>query len=149
MKKRTLNIIFALIIVVVGPNVYADGTKRKKDKESGKEAAEKVIYRVSESFDTDLRLENWMTEFRGFNSNESFYEENLEMENWMTEAFEVETELAMDTELVLEEWMTETFEIEEMEKDMQLENWMLQPFSVSLENFQENELVLEDWMLKF
>jgi hypothetical protein len=140
MKKNILNIIFALIIVVVGPNVYADGTKGKKDKETRKQKAEKVVERISNKLDTELNLENWMSEITAFTTNESFVEEELYLENWMTESFVIENEL------VLEGWMTEVFEIEETEAELELEEWMLEPFTET-ETFQEEELLLENWML--
>lgn len=140
MKKNILNIIFALIIVVVGPNAYADGTKGKKDSETRKEKAERVTKRISNVLDSEMNLENWMTEVKEFNSSDNFYEEELVLENWMTETFETENEL------VLEDWMTEVFEINEIEADLELEQWMLSPF-VEVESFQDEELVLEDWMM--
>lgn len=146
MKKNILNIIFSLIIVVVGPNVYADGTEGKKVKENQKQKAVKVVDRITDKIDNELNLENWMTEVTEFNNEDKIIEGNLHLEDWMMEVFTV------DYSMALEDWMMEVFKIEKTEEALELENWMLEPFDISnIENkeFQENELVLENWMLKF
>jgi len=150
MKRKMLHIIFTLIIVVVGPNVYADGAKGKKDKETRNEKAVKIIDKINSGFDTEINLENWMMDIKEFNNGEYFFEEDLLLENWMTRIFETESEMDLETEMVLEDWMTEIFEINAIETELEIEDWMLEPFTMNTqENFDEEELVLEDWMLKF
>jgi hypothetical protein len=124
MRKNIIHIIITLVILVVGPNVYADGTDGDKDKKSKKEKSEKIVDRISSTF--DLELENWMISAEEFSSASEYYESELRMESWMTE----------------------TFEMEALEAELEMEEWMVTPFETK-DNFQEEELALEDWMLKF
>ena len=132
--KNIINIALTVLILLASTNIYADGDTKK---------ASKVISKIESAFDTELKLENWMTEFRNFSTNEFFTESVLTLENWMLEAFPCETEVFVEADLELENWMTESFEFNEDE--LVMEDWMMN-FETE-DTFTEDELVLEDWML--
>lgn len=149
MKKAIITSLISLIIVVVGPDLYADGTKGKKDKATAREKSEMVIKKISTAIDNELSLEQWMTEFTSFSAKKEMIDDNLVLETWMTnvEYFEIESSW-IEQEMMLENWMTEVFELSFNDSDLEMESWMLQPF-VNEENFQDKELVLESWMCRF
>jgi hypothetical protein len=121
--KRLTNIALTLTILALGMNVYADGDTKKDSKKS---STEKVITKIENTFDTDLSLENWMTEIKEFSNTDFFTEETLELENWMTESFDTHSPEFVEAELVMEDWMTESFNTEDTfkEDELQLEAWM-------------------------
>jgi len=119
--NKIYHILFALIIVIVGPNAYADGTGTSS--ETGKEKTKKA---VTERIEASLSLENWMTELSLFNREEMFFEEELSLENWMTKEFEIIVETSLDEELELEPWMFVIASIADAEQELELENWMLE-----------------------
>ena len=132
--KNITNIALTVLVLLASTNAYADGDTKKSSK---------VISKIESAFDTELKLENWMTEFRNFSTNEFFTESELTLENWMLEAFPCETEVFVEADLELENWMTESFEFNEDE--LVMEEWMMN-FETE-DTFTEDELVLEDWML--
>lgn len=149
MKKVIVTSLISLIIVVVGPDLYADGNTRKKEKSAVKATSEKLMEKVAIAMDTELSFESWMKEISSFEAEESILEETLSIENWMTniEAFEIEAAF-VEADLAMENWMMEVFDIEFSESALELESWMLHPFETK-ENFQEDELQLESWMYRF
>lgn len=138
--KRLANIALILSILFLGMNVYADGDIKKDAKKS---ATEKAISTFENAFDTELSLENWMTEIKEFTNNDYFTEETMELENWMTESFDSNSIEFVEAELTLENWMTETFSFEE--EELVMEDWMTKSFNTE-DTFKEEALQLEDWM---
>ena len=141
--KRLTNIALTLTILALGMNVYADGDIKKDSKKS---STEKVISKIENTFDTDLSLENWMTEIKEFTNNDFFTEETMELENWMTKSFDSSSIEFVEAELELEGWMTENFSCEE--EELVLEEWMTKSFNTE-DTFKEEALQLEDWMFSF
>jgi len=141
--KRLTNIALTLSILFLGMNVYADGDIKKDSKKS---ATEKAISRIENTFDTELSLENWMTEIKEFTNSDYFSEETMELENWMTESFDSNSTEFAEAELVMEDWMTETFSF--VEEELVMEDWMTKSFNTE-DTFKEEALQLEDWMISF
>jgi len=109
---KTINTILAVLLLSLSVNTFA-GDKDKK------------ASRLEKKFDSELRLEKWMTELKEFSRGIIVnYDEALVMEKWMTEEFEVNT---IDKELNLENWMMEDFDLA-ADKELELEDWMTKTF---------------------
>ena len=95
--KNISLIIFALLFL--GINLYAGDTKTKKTRK---------LKSIAERIDSELKIENWMTELKCFNTMESStYNETMALETWMTElkSFNA-TDLSFYEEpMSLEAWM--------------------------------------------
>lgn len=131
MKTRILNIALSVILALIVSNVYADGTKGHKKNSSTREKAEIVKNRLDNAFETELKVENWMTEVNEFNTAEVFTEEDVKLEKWMMEEFKIDhSEMNFDAEIELESWMKDSrgFDEKFVDEEIQLQSWMLEIF---------------------
>ncbi|MCF8374125.1 MAG: hypothetical protein K9H64_21060 [Bacteroidales bacterium] len=153
--KNTMLILAIIFSMSIASFANTEGGKNHK-----KQAAEiakiydQVIQWVNDFNESELALENWMTEtdYLESVSISSDFEEELQLESWMLNSnylapswFKVETEL----ELQIEDWMTDSLD-QSIEPELTLESWMtdrnyLTPSYLETEN--EPELEYESWML--
>lgn len=124
-KMKNLATVTLAALLLVAINVKAEGKVK--------------AYLKQENVETELEMENWMTDETIWDTNSGFLinvveetEETMEMESWM-----------MDSN----SWSIGFSITEEIEPELELEDWMLE-IHVPHRKFIESEpaLMLEDWM---
>ena len=131
MKTKILYIAITAVISLSTINVFADGTKGKK--ETAKKNNTTVTHIATGFKEVEMELENWMTSLSEFNiKSETWIEETPQFEDWILKDFNVNnvSEKFQDNELILEGWMLESFDAKTQEiftdEELEFEPWMFE-----------------------